>query len=323
MNVFYAIVGVAALYYGADFLVKGGVCLARKAGVSPLVIGLTLVAYATSAPELVVSVSAAWSGNADISLGNIVGSNIFNIAFILGLCACITPVSVNRQLLRFDAPVMVGTAILLTIFYFSAHGLNRIQGGVFLLGIIAYTVWSVYASKKEENEGNKELIQEAEEKENEEIGKKELSLAVSLGLIVLGFAALIFGAKIFLLSAVFFARLLHLSDAVIGLTIVAAGTSLPELATSVVAAIKKENDIAIGNVMGSNIFNILGILGITPIVSPLVNTTIDWADLGMMIFCSIALLPIMKTGWKISRKEGIFFLLIYCCYTAYLVLQHS
>ena len=323
MNVFYAIVGVAALYYGADFLVKGGVCLARKAGVSPLVIGLTLVAYATSAPELVVSVSAAWSGNADISLGNIVGSNIFNIAFILGLCACITPVSVNRQLLRFDAPVMVGTAILLTIFYFSAHGLNRIQGGVFLLGIIAYTVWSVYASKKEENEGNKELIQEAEEKENEEIGKKELSLAVSLGLIVLGFAALIFGAKIFLLSAVFFARLLHLSEAVIGLTIVAAGTSLPELATSVVAAIKKENDIAIGNVMGSNIFNILGILGITPIVRPLVNTTIDWADLGMMIFCSIALLPIMRTGWKISRKEGIFFLLIYCCYTAYLVLQHS
>jgi len=312
LNIGYAVFGIGALYYGADFLVKGGVSLAKKCGVSSLVIGLTLVACATSAPELVVSVSAALGSNADISLGNIVGSNICNIALILGLSACITPMAVHRQLLRFDVPIMIGAALLLSVFYLSSNGLNRIQGAVMLAGFIAYTWYCIYMARKEKSK-------EPEEKND----TKTRTLGGALLLVLLGFAALIAGAETFLWSSVYFARLLHLSDAVIGLTVVAVGTSLPELATSTVAAFKKEDDIAIGNVLGSNIFNILGILGVTPLISPLRNATLNPVDLGVMVFCSIALVPIMRSGWKISRREGVFFLLIYVAYTAYLIFQHT
>ncbi|MDD3885793.1 MAG: calcium/sodium antiporter [Victivallaceae bacterium] len=311
LNVLYAAGGIAGLYFGAELLVKGGAAAARKAGISSLVIGLTLVAFSTSAPELVVSVDAALSGNADISLGNIVGSNICNIALILGLCACITPLHVKVQLLRFDVPIMIAAALMLTAFYFSNHGLTRLQGAILLACIIAYTVWSIRASRR------------ANSACPEEKPKHDITLTKALALIVFGLAALIIGAKGFLLSSVYFARLFNVSDAVIGLTVVAVGTSLPELATSVVAAIKGENDIAVGNVLGSNIFNIFGILGLAPLVKPLSGATLNPIDMGMMVFCSVALLPIMRSGWKISRLEGAFFLLVYCGYTAYLVIQHG
>ena len=311
LNLLYAVLGVAGLYYGAEFLVKGGVSIARRAGVSPLVIGLTLVAFATSAPELVVSVSAAVDGNADIALGNVVGSNICNIALILGLCGCIAPMTVQRQLLRFDAWVMVGSAVLLTVFYLAGNGINRIQAGIFLIGMIAYVVWSVMASRKETA---------AQEEEKDE---KLLAVWKSLLLIVFALALLVGGAKVFLWSAVFFAQKLGLSHAVIGLTIVAVGTSLPELATSVVAAIKGEQDIAIGNVVGSNIFNILGILGVAPLISPLKNATLDPVDMGMMLLVSVLLVPMMRTGWKISRKEGALLLILYAGYVAYLLCTHT
>ncbi len=312
LNLLYAVLGVVGLYYGAEFLVKGGVSIARRAGVSPLVIGLTLVAFATSAPELVVSVSAAIDGSSDISLGNVVGSNICNIALILGLCACITPMVVQRQILRFDSHFMVGSAVLLAVFYLSGNGVNRIQALVLLAGMIVYVVWNVYASRKENAAAETEKTEE-----------KLLPLWQSLLLIVLALALLVAGAKIFLWSAVFFAGKLGLSEAVIGLTIVAVGTSLPELATSVVAAIKGEDDIAIGNVVGSNIFNILGILGITPLIAPLKNATLDPVDMGAMILVSILLVPMMRTGWKISRKEGAVLLILYAGYVAYLLCTHT
>ena len=315
LNIFYSICGVAGLYYGAEFLVKGGVGIARKAGISPLVIGLTLVAFATSAPELVVSVKASLSGNADISLGNVVGSNICNIALILGICACITPLAVQKQLLKFDTPIMIGASILLTIFYFSSKGLTRWQGLVLFAGFLAYTFWNIHASRKNN------AVKEEEKEEIAGENGKEMHIYSAVFLVICGLALLIAGAEFFLRSAVFFAKLFRLSDAVIGLTIVAVGTSLPELATSIVAACKKESDIAIGN--GSNIFNILGILGIAPIIAPMQNATLDIVDLSMMLLTGILLLPMMFTGGKLSRKEGALLLVIYCGYIAYLLIQHT
>lgn len=306
LNFFFTVAGIAGLYYGAEFLVRGGVSIAKKAGISSLVIGLTLVACATSMPEMVVSVSAALTGSADISLGNIVGSNICNIALILGLCACITPLTVKQQLLIFDAPVMMAASILLAVFYLINGGLERWHGIIFLLAWIAYTTIVIRMAKKNPQPDN--------ETENAKI----YPLFISLLLVAGGMGFLIVGAKAFLAGAVYFAKLMNLPDVVIGLTVVAIGTSLPELATSVVAAVRGERDIAIGNVLGSNIFNILGILGITPLIQPLRNASLSLLDMGMLLLTAAALLPLMRTGWRLSRWEGLFFLILYCVYSVLL-----
>ncbi len=310
VNILFGISGLAGLYYGAEFLVRGGSTIARRAGVSPLVIGLTLVAFATSAPELVVSVDAALSGNADISIGNVVGSNIFNIAFILGICALIAPVAVKKQLLRFDAPVAAAVSLLPPVLLYMSNGILRWQGTLLFLGIIGYTVWTVRMSLKEDG-GSEEQKTEC-----------RMSCWLALLFVALGFIGLVAGAKFFLWSAVYFAGLMKLSDAVIGLTIVAAGTSLPELATSIVASIKGENDIAVGNVLGSNIFNILCILGVSSMVSPMKNPELNMIDMGMMVLVTFMLLPLMRSGWRISRLEGGVFVLLYIGYMAYLVVGH-
>ena len=273
---------------------------------------MTLVAFATSAPELVVSVSAAVDGSPGIALGNVVGSNICNIALILGLSACITPLEVKKQLFKSDGVVMCISAILLTVFYLCSKGLAVWQGMLFLAGIIAYTVHLIYTSRKE----NK--ITQAEDSPQSSPG-----FLKSAALVIVGLAALIGGAKLLLWSAIYLARIMQISETVVGLTVVAVGTSLPELATSVVSAMKGEKDIAIGNVIGSNIFNILCILGVTPLISPLKNAKIDIVDLGTMILCSVLLMIQMRTGWKISRKEGFLLLLIYAAYTGYLIASHQ
>ena len=315
LHLFYLIAGVAALYYGAELLIKGGVAVARKAGVSSLVIGLTLVAFATSAPELVISVSAGLEGKSDIALGNIIGSNICNIILILGLCGCIAPLPVEKKLFRFDLPVMVISALLLTVFCFRGAMIGRWQGALLFAGLIGYTLWSIFVSRKEQG-----AVSEENEKESP---GKQTNIYLALLLVAAGLGVLVGGAKLFLWGAVYAAKLLHLSEAVIGLTVVAVGTSLPELATSVVAAVKGEQDIAIGNVVGSNIFNILGIIGITTMVSPLGNYAINIVDLGVMMLCTVTLPVFMRTGWKISRIEGAVMLLAYCGYTAYLIFHHA
>ena len=263
-----------------------------------------------------VSVRSALQGNADISLGNVVGSNTCNIALILGISAIISPLAVQRQLLKLDVPVMIGAALLLTLFYFYRHGLSRIQGIILLLGFIAYTAWNIYAS-------GKELKQSAAAQEEKEEKQPSMGFLPALLFVIAGLGLLVGGAELFLISAKFFAKVLKISDAVVGLTLVAVGTSLPELATSVVAACKKEADIAIGNVVGSNIFNILGILGIAPIITPMRNAQLDYVDLGTMLFCSVLLLPLMRTSWKITRKEGALLLGIYCAYITYLCIAHT
>lgn len=303
------IAGLVLLCYGADFLVRGGVQIAKKFKVTPLVIGLTLVAFATSAPELVVSCDAALQGAGDIALGNVIGSNICNIALILGLSAFITPLRVNPNLFKLDVPLMLGASVLLAFFLWLSGGLNRLEGAVFFAGIIAYVAYSVHAARKS-----------GEEVTEVEGDGKPLSIAFSIGFVLLGLAMLVGGAKLLVGSAVWLAQLLGVTQAVIGLTIVAVGTSLPELATSVVAALKGERDIAIGNVVGSNIFNILAILGAAPIVKPLKAANISPTDLAVMLFCAAVLYPIMKTGLVISRKEGAFLLLVYVGYTVRLII---
>ena len=319
LNLLYGALGVAALYYGAEFLVKGGVNIARKLHISPLVIGLTLVAFATSAPELVVSVNAALTGNPDISLGNVVGSNICNIALILGLCAAIAPVKVDRQLFRVDVPVMLLAAVLLVVFYLATGGIGRVFAAVFLAVFTVYMAWNVRQARRNEKL-EPEVVKEAEDAIVQSAGQKELHWLLAVLLVAAGLALLVGGAKLFLTGSVFFARLMNVSDAVIGLTVVAVGTSLPELATSIVAAVKGENDIAVGNVVGSNIFNVLLILGVAPLITPLENATLSVVDMGVMLFCSVILLPFMRTGWKLSRPEGVFLLLTYIAYTAWLII---
>ena len=313
LNIFYLLLGSAGLYFGADFLVAGGVAIAKKAGVSSLVIGLTLVAFATSAPELVVSISAALSQNPSIALGNVIGSNIFNIAVILGLCAIINPVRVQIQSIKFDAPVMILATLLLAVFYFyfQDHSLSRWQGVVLFAGIVIYTLWSIVASRKEQvNQGINE----------EEKTEKTMNIFKALLLVTAGFAGLVIGARLFLKGAIFMAELCNMPEAVIGLTIVAAGTSLPELATSIVAAIKHEDDIAIGNVIGSNIFNILCILGITAMICPLEGATLSLLDFSVMLGVSVLLFIMMLTGRKVSRLEGGILVASFIAYTAYLII---
>ncbi|MBE6387719.1 MAG: calcium/sodium antiporter [Lentisphaerae bacterium] len=308
INLLYGAAGLALLYYGAEFLVKGGVKIAQKMKISPLVVGLTLVAFATSAPELVVSVDASLKGHGDISIGNVVGSNICNIALILGVCAMITPLTVNKKLFKVDVPLMIGSAAVLSIFCLMSHGVNRWQGLILFAGIITYTVTSIRTARKEES-GNAEAGEDS----------SDVNQLVAVLFVAGGLGMLVGGAKLFVNSAVYLAKLFKVSDAVIGLTVVAVGTSLPELATSVVAAIKGEKDIAIGNVVGSNIFNVLAICGIAPLIAPISAPGISWVDLAMMMGVSVLLYPLMKTGFTISRKEGVLLFAIYVGYTVYLI----
>lgn len=303
------IFGLALLYYGAEFLVKGGSSIALKLKVSPLVIGLTLVAYATSAPEMVVSIDAAMQGMGDVSIGNVVGSNICNIALILGVCAIITPLKVNAKLLRLDIWIMILASTVLLAFYIFSSGVTRIEAFILIAGSITYTIWSIASERKHTTGSN---ISEP---------GRQYNIFLSILLVTGGLAALVGGAKLFVAAAIVLAKVCGLSEAVIGLTIVAVGTSLPELATSVVAAIRKEQDIAIGNVVGSNIFNILAILGVAPLIQPIRAENINLTDMITMLAVSMLLYPMMRTGMKINRLEGILLLTIYIAYTVYLIVR--
>ena len=307
-------IGSAALYYGAEWLVGGGSKTAKKLGISPLIIGLTLVAYGTSAPELVVSVDSALAGQGGISIGNVVGSNICNIALILGLCAVITPLTVNRAMLKSDVPVMALTAVAFCLIYWWQDGIGRIGGAILFAGFVLYNAKVIIGAKKEAA-----LNRSVETAPEEDADKAEKPLYLYLLLAALGLVVLVLGSKAFLKGAVEIAKLTGLSETVIGLTIVAVGTSLPELATSVVAAIKGERDIAIGNVVGSNIFNILLIMGVAPLITPLTGANIQPMDLIALLATTFLLIPFMITGFRLNRAEGAVLLAMYGAYTAWLI----
>ncbi len=312
------LVGLIMLVIGAEGLVRGASKLATLAGISPLVIGLTVVSYGTSAPELAVSLRAAFLGQADITLGNIIGSNIFNVLMILGLAALIVPLTVAQQLIRLDVPIMIGVSAL--TFVFAADGeLGRIEGGLLVLGSIAYTVFQVWQSRRESNaEVQAEYAQEYGNSEPRTWKSGVKHVVVLLA----GLATLVMGANLLVDAATKIAESLGISQLIIGLTIVAIGTSLPELATTVVASYRGERDIAVGNVVGSNIFNILAILGSSALVNKVtVSPAAIQFDIPVMVAVAIACLPIFYTGSRISRWEGILFIAYYVAYTTYLGLN--
>jgi cation:H+ antiporter len=312
--------GLILLTLGAELLVRGASKLAAIFGVPSLVIGLTVVAFGTSAPELAVSVSSAWNGQSDIALGNVVGSNIFNVLFILGLSAIITPLAVNRQLIRRDVPIMIAVSTLLLLLALDGS-ISRIDGLILFLGILLYTWVSIRSGRGTQNANPGS--QSSEQAKPYTRATLLTYLALTLG----GLALLVLGADLFVKGAVECARWLGLSELVIGLTIVAAGTSLPEVATSVVAALKKERDIAIGNVVGSNIFNILAVLGAAALVRPVAIAPAALSfDIPVMLAVVAACLPVFYTGLSIARWEGVLFLFYYAAYTTYLVMnaaQHA
>ncbi len=308
--IIYLVGGLIMLFIGAEGLVRGSSNLAIKIGIAPLVVGLTVVSFGTSAPELVVSLKAALSGNGSISLGNVIGSNIANIALILGVAALIRPLNVHANVIMREIPIMIAISLLLLVLLIDGE-VGFIDGIILFGGLIIYLVVSVIMARKEKN---------AEvDAEFEEGLKSKFGIPLSIVFIIVGLGLLLFGANLFVQSAVAIAKIFNVSDAIIGLTIVAIGTSLPELITSVVAAYKKESDIAIGNVVGSNIFNILGILGITALVIPISSLGISYVDLGVMLFTAIILFPLSRSGFSISRFEGALLLVGYAGYIYYLI----
>jgi len=300
------ILGLAALTFGAEGLVRGSASLAIRLGLTPLIIGLTIVAFGTSTPELVVSLGASLNNQADISIGNVVGSNIFNIGIILGLTALLCPVKVSLQVIKKDGPIMIAVS-LLALFLITKGTISRLEGIALFTALVAYTAYSIWLAKKEVSAEIKQQFQEG-------VPSQSISLYRDLLFIGGGLLLLVTGSRLLVISATDIARLIGISEAVIALTIIAAGTSMPELATSIIAALRRQPDIAVGNVVGSNIFNILGILGVASIAKPLSATGITKLDLWVMVVFSVALLPLLYTDLKLQRWEGGLLLLGYGAY---------
>ena len=305
------IAGLVLLVGGAEALVRGSSGLAARAGLSQLVIGLTVVAFGTSSPEMAVSLSAAVKGNSDLALGNVVGSNIFNVLFILGLCAAVTPLAVSRQLIRLDVPIMVGVSLLALLFGWDGR-ISRPEGVFLVMGLILYVAVLL------------RLGRQAGPAEGFPPRARPDPVGLQVVLVLSGLALLGLGSRWLVSGAVSIARGFGLSELIIGLTIVAAGTSLPEVASSVMATLRGQRDIAVGNVVGSNIFNILGVLGLSAVIAPAGIRVVKPAltfDLPIMSAVAFACLPIFFTGHRIARWEGWLFLFYYVAYTAFLVLD--
>lgn len=319
------VAGLAALVVGANLLVRGAGKLALSFGISPLVVGLTIVAFGTSAPEVAVSVSAVLGNKADMAVGNVVGSNIFNVLFILGLSALIVPLVVNRQLIRQEVPIMFGVSLLMAAMALDG-AIQAWEGGLLVVLMVAYTVFLIVQSRREAAQAA--LVGAATPDEGELDAPAptdwDARLPAQLALMAAGLALLVLGSDWLVTAAVAFAQALGVSDVVIALTIVAAGTSMPEVATSITAALKGERDMAVGNVVGSNTFNILGCLGLSALVSGSAGLPVAPAvlafDLWVMLAVALACLPVFLSGREIARWEGGVFAAHYAAYVGYLIL---
>ncbi len=313
--------GLLLLILGAELLVRGASRLAATFGVSPLIIGLTVVSVGTSSPEVAIAVRAARTGQADIALGNVIGSNIFNILVLLGLCAILVTLIVAQRLVRVDIPIMIVLSLAVVVMALDGR-LSRLDGFLLLAAGFLYTGFVIHQAR------NEEAAVEAEY-EAEFGGAENQAPVTTLGhgvLVLLGLAALILGARWLVDGATIFARALGISEVVIGLTIVAIGTSMPEVATSLAAVLRGERDIAVGNAIGSNLFNLGLVLGLTAIVAPagvaVPPGVLDF-DLPIMVAVAIAAMPIAFTGLRIARWEGVLFLAYYAAYLVYLLLDAS
>ena len=304
------VIGIALLFGGGELLVRNASALARAWGLSPMVVGLTIVAFGTSSPELAASLTAALQGSPQIALGNVVGSNIANIALVLALVALVRPPTATAAFLRREVPIMVGAAALLLVLLVGGT-VGRAEGALALLLLVAYLL--VLLRPAEEKAEVREAFAE------EYGGSARTSTWAAALLVVLGLALLVGGANVLVLGATSLARDFGLPEMVIGLTLVAVGTSLPELATSLIAAAKRQSDIALGNIVGSNIFNVLGILGATAVVRPLrIPYEAIAIDLWVMLGLSVLLVPFLVSGLRLGRREGALLLALYLGYVAYL-----
>jgi cation:H+ antiporter len=302
--------GLVLLYFGADWLVQGAITMALHLGLSPLIVGLTVVALGTSVPEALVSVQAAIGGQGGIAVGNVVGSNILNITLILGLSALISPLKVDSHLVKADVPLLAGATFMLVVLLEDFH-ISRMEGAFLLLCIVGYVVGNIMTVKR--TSPDKDKIEGMEVPDDP--GK---TLWRDIGLLIVGIITLGFGANFLVTGAVDLARIWGLSEALIGLTIVSIGTGTPELATALMAAYRKNSDLAIGNAVGSNLFNIMFVLGLAGLVAPLDATGINSSDLYVMLAVTLLLLPTVWTGRVLDRKEGFLFLAIYVAYLYYL-----
>jgi cation:H+ antiporter len=326
MNMLMFLGGLVLLVIGANTLVRGASRLAMSFGISPLVVGLTIVAFGTSSPEVAVSVGAVLEGKTDIAVGNVVGSSIFNVLFILGISALIAPLVVNIQLIRQEVPIMLGASLLLLALSLDGR-VSFLDGAFLFVLLVAYTVFLVVQSRRETQAAKDEF---AVEIQPAQAGAWDSHWVTQIGLIAAGLVALVLGSDYLVQASVNFAKAMGVSDLVIGLTIVAAGTSMPEVATSIAAAIKGERDIAVGNVVGSNTFNVLGCLGLSGLVSGDLGLAIAPSllafDIWVMLAAALACVPVFMTGREIARWEGGVFLGYYIAYVTYLILaaqQHD
>ena len=308
-------VGLGLLVGGAESLIRGSSGLAGRLGISPLVIGLTVVAFGTSSPEIAVSVASSVQGQPDLAVGNVVGSNIFNVLLILGVSALISPLVVARQLVRLDVPVMVGVSLLVSWLAWNGR-IGRLEGFLLVVGLVAYVALLVRLARRPGTDGAPA--------DGLDSPPRQGSLPWLLVLVVVGLGLLVLGSRLLVEGATDIARAFGLSELIIGLTIVAAGTSLPEVASSVVAAIRRQNDLAVGNVVGSNIFNLLGVLGLAALSSreglPVAPSALAF-DVPVMVAVAVACLPVFFTGHRIARWEGALFLGYYLAYVLFLVLD--
>jgi cation:H+ antiporter len=314
------LVGLIILIVGAELLVRGASRLAASVGISPLIIGLTIVALGTASPEIAVSLQAAANDQGDLTFGNVLGSNIFNILFILGLTALITRVVIAEQLIRKDAPILLGISMLTYMLALDGR-LSWMDGIILISGMIIYVIFALRQSRRESTQVEKEYAAE--------FGQKEPSTTkntvVNIVFVVAGLGLLVAGSNWLVNSAVEIAKFLGISELVIGLTIVAIGTSLPEVATSVIAALKRESDIAVGNAVGSNIFNLLGVLGVGALAGsggiPVADRVLAF-DLPVMLFVALVTLPVFYIDHRISRLEGGLLLSYYALYVT-LTIMHA
>lgn len=298
------IVGLVALYFGGESLVRGASRLARILGINPIVIGLTVVAFGTSAPEFVVCLLAAFKGSSDIVLGNIVGSNISNIGLILGISALMSPIFIQIKLVKVEVPIMIVISFVLYALAWNL-GIGRIEGALLFSSLIAFGIYSYYSALREPYQ--------VEEEYEEFIGGKNGVYRQTVSL-VLGLVGLVIGARLVVDSAISMAKLFGISEIIISITAVAIGTSLPELSTSIVAALRKEYDIVVGNIIGSNIFN-MGILGLVSLIHPVsVRPELLRFEFPVMAFFALLILPMMRTGHKVSRAEGLLLLVFYSAF---------
>ncbi len=316
------VIGLVCLVGGAELLVKGAATIATRLGIAPVVIGLTVVAFGTSAPELAVSVSAALGGNADVALGNVVGSNVGNILLILGASAVVGGLAVQQRIIRFDIPLLVAVSVIALLMSLD-NNIGRLDGGILFAGVVLYSGWLIRQARRERGDVVAEYTESVEDLEGAAV---ERPLWFNVALVVAGLIVLVVGSQLLVNSATDIAEAAGISDLVIGLTVVAIGTSLPELATSIMAAIRGQRDIAVGNVIGSNLFNLMSVLGLTSIVSsdgiPVSDVSLR-LDFPVMLAATIVLVPIVWNGFEIKRWEGFVLIAFYLVYVAYLVLDAS